>query len=52
MLYEAYRAREDFAAHQETEHYLRWKPAVADWMAQPRSAVKHHAVFFGESEAR
>ncbi len=52
MLYEAYRTKEDFARHQQTEHYLRWKPAVADWMAQPRSAVKHNSVFFGESETR
>ena len=52
MLYEAYHAKEDFASHQQTEHYLRWKPAVADWMAQPRSAVKHKAIFFGETETR
>jgi len=44
MLYEAYRAKEDFASHQQ--------PAVADWMAQPRSAVKHHSLFFGEIETR
>ena len=50
MLYEAYRAREDFAKHQQTEHYLRWKQTVADWMAQPRQGVKHHAVFFGDGE--
>jgi autoinducer 2-degrading protein len=50
MLYEAYREKEDFASHQQTEHYLRWKPAVGDWMAQPRSAVKHDTVFFGEAE--
>jgi autoinducer 2-degrading protein len=52
MLYEAYRTKEDFVSHQQTAHYLRWKPAVADWMAQPRSAVKHNTVFFGESETR
>ncbi len=46
MLYEAYRAKDDFARHQQTEHYLRWKQAVADWMAQPRQAVKHSSVFF------
>ena len=48
MLYEAYHAKEDFAKHQQTEHYLRWKNAVADWMAQPRVAVKHQALFFGD----
>ena len=52
MLYEAYQTKEGFVSHQQTGHYLRWKPAVADWMAQPRSAVKHNTVFFGESETR
>ena len=50
LLYEAYKAKEDFAKHQQTEHYLRWKNAVADWMAQPRVGVKHHTVFFGDGE--
>ena len=48
LLYEAYRTKDDFARHQQTEHYLRWKSAVADWMAQPRQGVKHTAVFFGD----
>jgi autoinducer 2-degrading protein len=48
LLYEAYRAKDDFAAHQQTPHYLRWKQAVADWMAQPRVGVKHSSVFFGD----
>jgi (4S)-4-hydroxy-5-phosphonooxypentane-2,3-dione isomerase len=48
LLYEAYKAREDFASHQATAHYARWKESVADWMAQPRQGVKHHSVFFGD----
>ncbi len=28
FLYEAYRQKEDFAAHQKTEHYLRWRETV------------------------
>lgn len=52
MLYEAYKAKEDFAKHQQTEHYLRWKSTVADWMAQPRQGVKHHAIFFGDGETK
>jgi len=48
LLYEVYRAKDDFARHQQTEHYLRWKSAVADWMAQPRVGVKHKPVFFGD----
>jgi autoinducer 2-degrading protein len=51
LLYEAYLQKEDFARHQQTEHYLRWKQAVADDMAQPRQGVKHHALFFGESQS-
>ena len=50
LLYEVYRTKDDFAAHQRTEHYLRWKQTVADWMAQPRKGVKYAPVFFGDSE--
>jgi autoinducer 2-degrading protein len=49
LLYEAYRAKEDFTAHQQTPHYLKWKQTVADWMAQPRQGVKHHSIFFGDA---
>ena len=48
LLYEAYRTKDDFAKHQQTEHYLRWKQTVADWMAQPRRGVKHNSIFFGD----
>jgi autoinducer 2-degrading protein len=51
LLYEAYHAKEDFAKHQQTPHYARWKETVADWMAQPRQGVKHQPIFFGDSEA-
>lgn len=50
LLYEAYRSRDDFAAHQQSDHYLRWKRTVADWMARPREGIKHHSLFFGDSE--
>ena len=50
LLYEVYRTKEDFAAHQQTEHYLRWKNGVADWMAQPRQGVRHRAIFHGDAE--
>ena len=50
LLYEVYRAKDDFARHQQTQHYLRWKSSVADWMAQPRQAVKHdEVIFFGDA---
>lgn len=51
LLYEAYRSKADFAAHQQTAHYTAWKSTVADWMAQPRQGVKHTAVFFGNDKA-
>lgn len=44
FLYEAYRSKDDFAAHQRTSHYLKWQEAVADWMAEPRKGVKHASV--------
>ncbi len=50
LLYEVYHAKDDFATHQQTEHYLRWKATVADYMAQPRQGVKHHSVFFGDEQ--
>ena len=49
LLYEVYQAKDDFARHQQTEHYLRWKSTVADWMAQPRQGAKHdEVIFFGD----
>ena len=48
VLYEAYKVKEDFAKHQTTAHYARWKQAVSDWMAQPRQGMKHHSIFFGD----
>ena len=50
LLYEVYQTPEDFTKHQQTSHYLRWKAAVADMMAQPRQGVKHNSVFFGEGQ--
>lgn len=51
FLYEAYHTRDDFTAHQQTEHYLTWRETVKDWMAQPRQGVRHTAIFFGNDEA-
>ena len=44
FLYEVYRSKEAFAAHQKTDHYLAWKQTVAEWMAQPRQGVKHSSL--------
>jgi autoinducer 2-degrading protein len=45
FLYEVYREKEDFARHQQTAHYLKWKEAVAPWMAVPRQGVRHVSLF-------
>jgi (4S)-4-hydroxy-5-phosphonooxypentane-2,3-dione isomerase len=45
LLYEVYRAAEDFVRHQQTAHYLRWKETVAPWMAVPRQGVRHQSLF-------
>jgi autoinducer 2-degrading protein len=46
FLYEVYQKKEDFASHQQTPHYLKWKQIVADWMAQPRQGIRHNTIFF------
>lgn len=45
ILYEVYATADDAAAHKQTEHYLAWRDAVADWMASPRQGVSHHLLF-------
>ncbi|MBD3242841.1 MAG: antibiotic biosynthesis monooxygenase [Chitinivibrionales bacterium] len=44
LLYEAYQTADHAAAHKQTEHYQRWRDAVAPWMAEPRSGTKYTAV--------
>lgn len=44
LLYEAYESEEAAADHKNTEHYLKWRETVADWMAQPREGVPHHVI--------
>lgn len=45
VLYEAYAAAEDAAAHKQTPHYLAWREAVADWMAEPRQGIAYNGLF-------
>lgn len=45
FLYEVYKSPEGFTSHQQTDHYLKWKSTVADWMAKPREGVKHKNIF-------
>jgi len=45
ILYEAYASGEDAATHKQTEHYLRWRERVADWMAEPRRGEVYQGLF-------
>jgi quinol monooxygenase YgiN len=49
VLVEVYRTPEDPARHKETEHYARWRDAVADMMAEPRSSTKFVNLFPAEA---
>jgi autoinducer 2-degrading protein len=44
-LIEVYKQPEAQAAHRETAHYLTWRDAVTDLMAEPRTYVKYQNVF-------
>ena len=44
MIYEAYESEEAAAAHKNTTHYLNWRDAVKDWMAEPRQGVKYNII--------
>ena len=52
FLYEIYTDRESFASHQKTEHYVRWRDSVTEWMAEPRVGLRHVPIFYGDAEAR
>jgi autoinducer 2-degrading protein len=45
MLYEAYASAEDAAGHKNAPHYLKWRDAVAPWMAAPRQGVAYQGLF-------
>ena len=49
VLVEVYRDEEGAAAHKETAHYQKWRDAVADLMAEPRSSVKFTNIFPGST---
>jgi quinol monooxygenase YgiN len=40
VLIEAFRSDDAIAAHREAPHYLRWRDAVTDMMAETRYAVR------------
>src|ERR1700689_5279602 len=45
VLVEVYRSPDAQAAHKETAHSQRWRDAVADLMAEPRSSARYVNVF-------
>ena len=45
VLYEAYKTQDDAKAHKNTPHYLVWRDAVAEWMAEPRRGVVYTGLF-------
>ena len=45
VLVEVYRAPEAAVRHKETAHYQKWRDAVADMMAEPRTGIKYHNLF-------
>jgi quinol monooxygenase YgiN len=49
VLVEVYRTADAPAAHKATAHYARWRDAVADMMAEPRSSIKYGNVFPNEA---
>lgn len=49
VLVEVYKSESDAARHKETAHYAKWRDAVHDMMAAPRSSVKYTNVFPDDS---
>ena len=45
ILVEVYRSVEATAEHKLTAHYAKWRDAVVDMMAEPRSNVKYSNAF-------
>jgi quinol monooxygenase YgiN len=45
VLVEVYRSTEAPAAHKQTAHYARWRTAVEDLMAEPRTSARYVNVF-------
>src|ERR1035437_1498369 len=45
VAYEAYRDESSAKAHKETAHYLAWRDAAADWMAEPRQGVRYDGLY-------
>jgi quinol monooxygenase YgiN len=49
VLVEVYRTKDDPGRHKETAHYQKWRDAVVEMMAAPRSSVKYANMFPDDS---
>jgi autoinducer 2-degrading protein len=49
ILIEIYRTVEATIAHKQTAHYAKWRDAVQNMMAEPRSSVKFNTVYPDET---
>jgi autoinducer 2-degrading protein len=45
VLVEVYRRATDPARHKQTAHYHKWRDAVADMMAEPRTSIAYTNMF-------
>jgi quinol monooxygenase YgiN len=45
VLVEVYKTEDAPARHKETAHYAKWRDAVAEMMAEPRTSVKYRALY-------
>ncbi len=45
VLVEVYRTKDDPAKHKETAHYKKWRDAVENMMAAPRTSIKYANIF-------
>ena len=45
VFYEAYKTKQDAAAHKETAHYLTWRDTVTGWMVEPHKGVVYQGLY-------
>lgn len=50
VLVEGYRSAEAAAAHKETAHYVAWRDAVGEMMAEPRRSQKFTSLFPADAD--
>jgi autoinducer 2-degrading protein len=44
MIYEAYESEEAAGLHKNTTHYMKWRDAVKDFMADARQGVRYNII--------